>query len=176
MLRVFCVCLLRAVFSGTKGQVHKGGCNAMHHPTLSPDYPAPARIDTGPRRNPGPTLSRRGHVLTLDKIDKPAVSGRCLLILVVRKVQRSRAAHVAPVLCRGLRRPVTPSASSFSRKAPSVRWSATPPGTAHGTRMCRRGGAPIRSAPARHGPRPLRSRLPSRARAGVTGGASTAFG
>ncbi len=26
----------------------------MHHPTLSPDYPAPARIDTGPRRKPGP--------------------------------------------------------------------------------------------------------------------------
>lgn len=26
----------------------------MHHPTLSPDYPAPNRIDTGPRRKPGP--------------------------------------------------------------------------------------------------------------------------
>jgi hypothetical protein len=26
----------------------------MHHPTISPDYPALARIDTGPRRNPGP--------------------------------------------------------------------------------------------------------------------------
>ena len=26
----------------------------MHHPTLSPDYPAPTRIDTGPRRKPGP--------------------------------------------------------------------------------------------------------------------------
>ena len=25
----------------------------MHHPTLSPDYPAPARIDMGPRLNPG---------------------------------------------------------------------------------------------------------------------------
>jgi hypothetical protein len=26
----------------------------MHHPTLSPHYPDPARIDTGPSRNPGP--------------------------------------------------------------------------------------------------------------------------
>ena len=26
----------------------------MHHPTLSPLYPAPARIDTGSRRNSGP--------------------------------------------------------------------------------------------------------------------------
>ena len=26
----------------------------MHHPTLSPDYPAPSRIDTGSRRKPGP--------------------------------------------------------------------------------------------------------------------------
>ncbi len=52
----------------------------------------------------------------------------------------------------------------------SVRWSATPSGPAHGTSLCRRGSAPIRSALARHGPRPLRSRLPSRARSEVPDG------
>jgi len=51
-----------------------------------------------------------------------------------------------------------------------------PPETAHGTRMCRRGGAPIRSAPARHGPGPLRSQLPSLARPEVTGGDPAAHG
>ena len=29
----------------------------MHHPTLSPDYPAPNRIDTGPRLKTGPMSS-----------------------------------------------------------------------------------------------------------------------
>jgi len=57
-----------------------------------------------------------------------------------------------------------------------VRWSVNRTGTARGTRMCRRGGAPLRSAPARHGPGPLRSRLPSLARPEVTGGDSAAPG
>jgi hypothetical protein len=58
----------------------------------------------------------------------------------------------------------------------SVRWSATPPGTAHGTSLCRRGSAPIRSALARHAVRPLRSRPASRARPGQTGGDPAAPG
>jgi len=29
----------------------------MHHPTISPDYPAPNRIDTGPRLKTGPMSS-----------------------------------------------------------------------------------------------------------------------
>ena len=66
-----------------------------------------------------------------------------------------QAAHVAPG---------RPRAAGLSRRlrappragARSVRRSATPPGTAHAAGMPRRGGAPIGSAPARHGPRSLK--------------------
>jgi hypothetical protein len=108
--------------------------------------------------------SQRRQTLTLDKLT--LCRGRCVKILA------DSAAHVAPAR----RRASGPSRRLLAPSLRSVRWSATPPGTAHAAGMPRRGGAPIRSAPARHGRRPLRSRRPSRARPGQTGGDPAAPG
>ena len=90
-----------------------------------------------------------------------------------RAHKKHQTAHVAPACAPS--RAVLHAVCLLPRLC-SVRWSATPPGTAHGTRMCRRGGAPIRSAPARHAVRPLRSRPASRARPSQTGGDPAAPG
>ena len=90
---------------------------------------------------------------------------------MVRKVQRSPAAHVAPVLCRGLRRPVTPSASS---SAPSSLRpvDSNPAKAACGVQWPPREWRSAKSAP----PRQASTQLPEspssrpRVRSEVTGG------
>ncbi len=102
----------------------------------------------------------------------------------------NQAAHVAPALRRasGLSRrllapprwsrlrPAQPSALARSGPSRSVRWSATPPGTACAVQWPARSGAPVRPAPSRHSRRPLRSRRLSRARPVQTGGGPAAPG
>jgi len=76
-----------------------------------------------------------------------------------------QAAHVAPAAAA-----VTPSASSLAPKVARSGEVRPRRGRPTAQECAAKGGAPIRSAPARHAVRPLRSRPASRARPEVTGG------